>query len=135
MDPGAAGVAGGDGASSILLEVVEKTADEHRVEIREVELGGLLAGLRLDVGKEQLEGVTVGVDGVRAGVALSAELADEERLQRRGERDHRAASLAVSTSALASANSSGTPVKYRYVEAGSTWPSWAESAGNSAWTS
>jgi len=100
-----------------------------------VHLGGPLPGLGLGVGEEQPEGVTVGVDGVRACVPLAAEPADEERLQRGGEGGHRAPSLAARTRSFASANSSGTPVKYQYVDAGSTWPSWADSAGSSAWTS
>jgi hypothetical protein len=35
VDGREAGVAGGDAASSIVLEVIEETADERRVEIRE----------------------------------------------------------------------------------------------------
>jgi len=35
VDGREAGVAGGDAASSIVLEVIEETAEEHRVEIRE----------------------------------------------------------------------------------------------------
>ena len=84
---------GGDAACSVLLEVVEETAHEHRVEIREVHLGGPLSGLRRGVGEEQPEGMAVGVDGVRAGVSLAAEPVDEERLQRGGEGGHRRLSL------------------------------------------
>jgi hypothetical protein len=120
VDRSKAGVAGSDAASSFLLEMIEETAHEHRVEIREVHLGGSLAGLCLGVGEEHAEGMAIRVDGVRARIALAAEPADEERLQRGSEAGHRAPSLVASTRALARANSSGTPVKYQYVEAGST---------------
>src|SRR6266851_2941055 len=121
VDGREAGVAGGDAASSIVLEVIGETADEHRVEIREVHLGGPLAGLGLGVGQKQPEGVTVGVDGVRARIALAAEPADEERLQRGGEGGHRAPSLAARTRSFASASSSGTPVKYRLFRDRNNW--------------
>jgi hypothetical protein len=66
---------------------------------------------------------------VRARIALATEPADEERLQRASEAGHRARPpWLLRPAPLARAKSSGTPVKYQYVDAGSAWPSWADSA-------
>ncbi len=115
-----ASVAGGNAASPVVLEVIEETAHQRGVEVPQVKLGRLLADVHLGVGEEQPEGVAVGVDGVGARIALAAEPADEERLQCGGEGGHRGISLVASARALATANSSGTAVKYQYVDAGST---------------
>jgi len=64
VDRSEAGIAGGDAASSIVLEVIKEAAHQHSIQVRQVHPGRSLAGLRLGVGQEQPERVAVGVDGV-----------------------------------------------------------------------
>lgn len=73
VDGGQAGVACADGVGAIAFEVIEEAADECGVEIGQVEVRRLLAGLSLGVGEQEAKGVPVGVDRVWAGVALLSE--------------------------------------------------------------
>ncbi len=113
MDRSEAGVAGGDAVGSIVFEVIEEAAHQRSVEVRQVQLGGPVAGLRLGVAQQQPEGVAVGVDGVRAGISLAAEPTDEEACSAGGDGGHSDTALAAWTPSLARANSSGTAVKYQ----------------------
>ena len=58
-----------------------------------------------------------------AGIVFGSEAGEEERLDRRSCRGHRSPSRAVRTRFAVTASSSGTPVKYQYVDAGSACPS------------
>ena len=69
-----------------MFEVGEERADQRRVEIIEVELVGLFAGVVLGEGEQQTEGVAVGRDRVGAGVALGDQSLGEKRLSRRLDR-------------------------------------------------
>ena len=60
-------VAGGGAVAAACLQVGEERADGDGVQVGELELGGLLAGLLLDVAEQQPERVTVGRDRVRGG--------------------------------------------------------------------
>jgi hypothetical protein len=60
------GVAGPGAVAPVLLEVVEERADQRRVEIVDVQLERLLAGLLLREAKQQPERVAVGGDRLRA---------------------------------------------------------------------
>ncbi len=82
-DRGQAGVAGADAVVALVLEMVEERANQRRVEIVEVELAGLLAGLLLSESEKQTQRVAVGRDRVRARVALPGQPVGEERLWRR----------------------------------------------------
>jgi uncharacterized protein YciI len=69
-------------------EVVEERADQRRVQVRRVQLGGLPAGGPGGVDEQQPPAVSVGGDGMRAGLTLPGRPVGEERLQGRGERGH-----------------------------------------------
>src|SRR6266496_1762943 len=98
------------------LEVVQERADERGVKVGDVQVGGRLAGVLGGEGQQQLAGVSVGGDGVAAGVALAGQPVGEERLQGRGERAHgRPAWPArwASRRCAASASSSGAACRYQ----------------------
>ena len=127
-----AGVAGSRAVSAVVFEVGQERADQRRVEVGEIELKRLLAGLLFDEPQQQPERVAVGLDGFRADVALVDEAVGEERLQRRREQAHDSRPAPRSTRSRASASSSGDASKYQYVEAGSTCPRNVESSGSFA---
>ena len=84
------------------------------VQVVPVELGGLLAGPVVHEAEQQPQGVAVGRDGARAGLALLGEPVGEERLQGRRDQGHdRAADHAVSWRAAARASSSGAADRYQ----------------------
>jgi hypothetical protein len=62
--------------------VVEEGTDQRRVQVAEVKLAGLLAGLALREAQQQPQRVAVGGHGARAGVSLGDEPVCEERLWR-----------------------------------------------------
>ena len=66
-------IAGGGAVAPAAFQVFEEGADQGGVEIAEVEVGGLFAGVLARVAKQQPDGVAVGDDGVRAGLALVGE--------------------------------------------------------------
>jgi hypothetical protein len=84
VDGGQAGVTAADAVAAFALEVIEKPADQAGIEIGQVEIGWVFAGPGLGIGEQQAESVPVGVDRVRAGVALTAEPGGEECLERGG---------------------------------------------------
>lgn len=107
--------------ASFAFEVGEERSDQRRIEIADVQRGGLFAGLGRGEGQQQPVGVAIAGDGVRAGVALADEPVGEERLQHRRERGHDWLPACSSRSAASCINS-GTAVRYQYVFFGSTWP-------------
>lgn len=72
--------------------------------------------------QQQLEGVAVGADRVRAGLPLGQQPLGEERLQGGSEQAHGSSPRVVSRRSAAMAMSSGAAQRYQYVEDGSTWP-------------
>ena len=122
VDGGEATIAGPHAHAPAMLEVVEERCDECGVEILERELcwRDLLRVLR--EAQQHAEGVTIGGDGVRAGVALGAEALDEECLERGSKRCHWRTSPRSPRRSAAAANNSGDADKYQYVDAGLTWP-------------
>ena len=74
-------VAGLDLVAAVVLEVVEERGDQRRVELRDVEFAGRGAGPVGGKPQQQLEGVAVGGDRVRARLALGEQPIGEERLQ------------------------------------------------------
>jgi hypothetical protein len=92
VDRGQPGVAGADAVAAVVFEVVEERADQRRVEVGDLERGGLPAGLAGCEGQEQPERVAVGRDGVRAGSSLAGQVVGEERLDGGRERGHRVCS-------------------------------------------
>jgi hypothetical protein len=80
VDRGQPGVAGADAVAAVVFQVVEEGADQRRVEVGDLERGGLPAGLAGCEGQQEPERVAVGRDGVRAclvtgGSAVIAEAA------------------------------------------------------------
>ena len=70
------------------FQLLEEGADRGGVQVGQVQLGGQLAGLLVDVSQQQGEGVAVGGDGVRAGAALGHQPVGEEGFQDRCQRGH-----------------------------------------------
>src|SRR5262249_56414761 len=85
-DGGQPRVAGGGAVPAGCFQLVEEGADGGGVQVGQVQLGGQLAGLLVDVAQQQGEGVAVGGDGVRAGAALGHQPVGEEGIQERGQR-------------------------------------------------
>lgn len=83
-----ASVARGHAVAALVLELIEERGDEVGVEVADVELAGRLAGLGCGEGEQELEGVAVGGDGVRAGLQLPGQPLGEEGLQGGGEGAH-----------------------------------------------
>ena len=92
VDRSEPGVAGSRAVAPVVFEVVEERADQRRVEIVEVQLERLLAGLLVREAQQQPERVAVGGDRLRAGVALGDQTVGEERLERGRERGHESTS-------------------------------------------
>ena len=59
VDGGQPGVAAADAVGPVALEVIKEAADQRRVEVGQVEVGRILAGLRPGEGEQQAEGVPV----------------------------------------------------------------------------
>ena len=113
-DRGRAHVAGPGAVMPLGFEVVQELRDRDGVQVVPVELGGHLPGPLVHEGEQQPQGVAVGRDGLRAGLALLEEPVGEERLQRgRDQRHDRAASQAVCCRVAASASSSGAADRYQ----------------------
>src|SRR3954453_16642898 len=134
-DGGEARVAGAHAVAAFLLEVVQEAADERGVEVGQVELTGLFAGAVLRVAQHQPPGVTVGGDGIGAGMGLVDQPLGEERFQGRGEVAHEPAPMPRSRRSAARASSSGTAERYQKVWAGLVCPSRVDSSGSRACTS
>jgi hypothetical protein len=69
-----------DRVAGVALEVVEERGDQRRVEPRDVQLAGRRGGAFGGAAQQQLEGVAVGGDRVRACLALGEEPVGGERL-------------------------------------------------------
>ena len=106
-------VAGAHAVAAFLLEVVQEAADERGVQVAQVQPARLLAGAVVRVAQQQPPGVTVGGDGVDAGVALVDQPLGEERFQGRGEVAHEPAPMPRSRRSAAKASSSGTAEMYQ----------------------
>lgn len=100
----------------------QERPDQRCVEVVEVQQAGLGAGLVGRVLEQQPEGVAVGGDRVRAGVALAHQPVGEERLQARGESGHDSDPVWPARRAAASSINSGAALRYQYVPAGWTCP-------------
>ncbi len=116
------GVAGADAVASPGLQVLQEGADQRGVEIGDLEAGGRLAGLLRGEGEQQLEGVAVGGDGVRAGLALADQPVGHVGLQGGGEAGHGCRSRCASRRCPARAISSGAADRYQKVCLGSACP-------------
>jgi hypothetical protein len=121
VDGSQAGVTAAGAVAAFALEVIEKSADQVGIEIGQVEVRRIFAGPGLGVGEQQAEGVPVGVDRVRAGVALPAEPGGEECLKGGGERSHDRALLGRRARSLAKARSSGTADIYQLFRYRNNW--------------
>jgi hypothetical protein len=82
VDRAEAGVAGSRAVAAVVFEVLEERADQWRVEIVDVELEGLLAGLLVCEAQQQSERVSVGGDRFRARAALGDQTVGEIGLER-----------------------------------------------------
>jgi hypothetical protein len=80
---GEAGVAGAHAVAALSLQVVEEIADQRCVQILDPQTRWRDAGAGEGEGQQQLERVTVGGDGVWAGLTLPDQPVGEERLQGR----------------------------------------------------
>jgi hypothetical protein len=70
VDRAEAGVAGAGAVAAVAFEVDEEGADQCRVEVIDVQLERLLAGLVVREAQQQRERVAVGGDRARARVTL-----------------------------------------------------------------
>ena len=113
VDRGEPCVAGLGAVAAVLFEVVEERSDQRRVEVGEVQLAWLLAGLLLGVGQQQPEGVAVGGDRAWAGVLLGHQPVGEPGLEGRREQRHDRPPSALSSRLATSAISSGDAWRYQ----------------------
>jgi hypothetical protein len=88
VDRGQAGVAGPGAVAPPGFQVGEERGDQRGVQVGQVELAWVLPGAVPGEVQQQPEGVPVGGDGVRAGLALAGEPLGEERLERGCQRGH-----------------------------------------------
>ena len=73
-------VAGAHTVSPLLLEMVQKSTDERRIEVAEIQLRGRDASPRRREAQQEPQRVSVGSDRVRTHLALPDEAVGEERL-------------------------------------------------------
>jgi hypothetical protein len=120
-DRGKTQITGARTATSLGLEMIQKRQDHGRIEILQGERGSCSPRVLLCVAQQQLEGVPVAGDRVRAHAALGNQAALEKLLQQRGKIDVGSAHGARSCDCSARrskrceaiARSSGTPVRYQ----------------------
>src|SRR5262245_27133922 len=86
VDGSKARVACADRVATTVLELGQEVTDDRGVEVGEVETGGPFTGAFVNEGEQQAEGVTVGSDGVRAGLAPPRRADGEEGLEGGGKR-------------------------------------------------
>ena len=112
-----AGIAGTDVVAALVLEMIEKVADQVGVEILERQIMWRLAKDLVGIVDEQPERVAVAGDGVGAHLALLHEVPGEEQGQQLGKVGDRTHELCLpccsSRRRAASAMSSGTAVRYQ----------------------
>ena len=92
------------------------------VDVVDVQLDGGFPVAARGEAQQQPEGVAVGGDRVRAGLALGQQPLGEERLQGGSERAHGRSPRVAPGAPRPVAMSSGAAERYQYVEDGSTWP-------------
>ena len=112
-DRGKPRVTGAHAVVSVVLQVVEEGADQGRVEIVDIELARLLAVSVRREEQEQPQGIAIGLQRVRADLALAGETVGEERLQGRGERAHASPRRWRSSLSPASPSNSGAAERYQ----------------------
>jgi hypothetical protein len=113
VDRAEAGVAGAGTVAAVAFEVGKERADQRCVEVVDVQLERLLAGLGVHETQQQRERVTVGRDRLRAAVALGDQPVCEERLQCGCERGHDSTPGSRSIRSPTSCSSSGTASRYQ----------------------
>src|SRR5450755_3001970 len=99
--------------------MVEEDADERCVEVVDVQFRRLQASTRGRKYQQQPQGVAIGGERMRAGLALTNQTVGEERLQGRGEDGHASPPRWRSRRSLAKIISSGAAERYQYVLPGS----------------
>ena len=72
VDRGQSGVAGGTAVSPVVFQVLQELPDQGGVEVGEAELARRFPGSLVREGQEQLAGVAVGRDRIRAGLFCRA---------------------------------------------------------------
>ena len=82
------GIAGAHTVLPVRLEMVEEGADHGRVEIVDIQPARCLAEPLRCEGQQEPQSITIGLDRVRADLALAEETVGEERLQGWGKRAH-----------------------------------------------
>jgi hypothetical protein len=94
--------------------MVEEGADQGGTEIVDIELARLLAVSVRREDQEQPQGIAIGLERVRADLALAGEAVGEERLQGLGERDHASPLIMRWRSSRSPANPSNSGAADRY---------------------
>ncbi len=122
----------------VLLDVIEKCADERGIQVIERKARGRLAEPLLGKPEQQPKRIAVGRNGMGARSLLADEPFGKETLQQtregRGGR-HGAPVFPASVSrSVASCRSSGTASRYQYVSWTCTWPRYVASTGRSGST-
>ena len=84
-DRGEADVAGAGAVAPLVFEVLEEVEHERGVQVLERQRAGAFAGALLGEAEEQLERVTVALDGAGADASLLDQAPQEEVLQQGGE--------------------------------------------------
>lgn len=112
-DGGESGVAGSHADTAFVLEVVEERSDHGCVEVFDGQMVGCAPGAGMNEAQQQTKRVSVGGDGVLAGLALVDQSLGEERFEQWCERAHRGASAVASSRSAMIPSSSGTPDKYQ----------------------
>ena len=113
MDRGEADVAGAGAVAASLLEMLEEGAHAGGVEVRKGELRGCHPGALVHEGEQEPEGVAIGGDRMRAGIALTAEPVAKEGFEGRCECAHGRVSMARSRRSPARASNSGAACRYQ----------------------
>src|SRR5512134_1745422 len=106
-------IAGAHAVLSLLFQMIEKGADQGGIEIVDIELARLLAVSVRREDQEQPQGIAIGLERVRADLALAGEAVGEERLQGRGERAHASPLRWRSSRSPASPSNSGAADRYQ----------------------
>ena len=112
-DRGKPGIAGSHAIFPVALQMVEEGPDHWRIKIVDVELARRLAALLRREDQEQPQGVAIGLNRVRADLALADKAIGEERLQGRGERTHASPPKWRSSISPASPSNSGAADRYQ----------------------
>ena len=112
-DRGQSGVAGAHAVLSLALQMVEEGTDQRRIEVVDVEFARRLAVPLRREDQEQPQRVAIGLNRVRADLALAEEAVGEERLQGGGQRTHASPARWRSSRSPARPSSSGAADRYQ----------------------